>query len=162
MTFNATILETLNFTEGSFLKQGGSTLWVDGTINNTSGIIVYHAATLVGNAAGISGNGTLGTITFQVKQYGNSTLHLTDVILLDPSLTEILGVIIRDYTVRIKIPGDINGDDAANVFDLGSLGGAYGSTPESPNWNEAADLNKDNIVDVNDLIILYQNYGKAV
>jgi hypothetical protein len=162
LTFNATILDALNFTEGSFLKQEGSTLWVSGTINNTSGIITYHAASRVGNVTGISGNGTLGTITFQVQQYGSSTLHLTDIILLDPSLTEILGTIIVDYTVRIKIPGDINGDDATNVFDLGSLGKAYGSTPESPNWNAEADINKDNIIDINDLITLYQNYGITV
>jgi hypothetical protein len=162
MSFNASVLETISFSEGDFLKEGGSTLWVNGTLDNISGIIVYHAASLIGDVAGKSGSGTLGRIIFKVKQYGNSTLHLTDIILLDPALGEYPEIAIRDYTLRIKIPGDIDGDDRANVFDAALLGKAFGSTPGSPNWNPEADINKDGIVDNDDLTLISENYGKIV
>lgn len=162
ITFNASVLEAITFSEGPFLKQGGSTLWVNGTIDNTNGIIVYHAASLAGNVTGVSDKGTLGTITFEIKQYGNSTIHLTNIILLDPMLSEYIEKKIDDYTVRIKIPGDINGDDTVDIFDLALLGRAYGSTPGAPNWNAEADLNQDNIVNVVDLAFLGENHGKTV
>ena len=161
MIFNANVLEVLSFTEGSFLKHGGSTLWVNGTIDNTNGIIVYHASTLVGNVTGAGGNGALGTIPFKVKQYGNSTLHLANVILLDSTLSEYTEVTLKDYTVIIKIPGDINGDNIVHILDLNPLGKAYGSTPGTPNWNPDADINQDNIVDDADLAFLSENYGKT-
>lgn len=161
MTFNANVLEVLSFAEGPFLKHGGSTLWVNGTIDNTNGIIIYHASSLVGNVTGVSGNGAIGTITFKVKQYGNSTLHLANVILLDPTLSEYTDVTLNDYTVTIKIPGDINGDNIVHVLDLSPLGKAYGSTPDTPNWNPDADINQDNIVDDVDLALLSENYGKT-
>ena len=162
MTFNASILEATVFSEGNFLKQGGTTLWVTGTIDNANGVIGYHAASLVGNATGVSGNGALGTIVFVVEQYGNSTLHLTNVILLDSTLSEFPDIVTNDFTLRIKIPGDINGDDQANVVDLNSLGKVYGSTPTDPNWNPDADINQDGVIDGSDLALLSDNYGKAV
>lgn len=161
MTFNATILEAISFAEGSFLKESGNTLWTPGTIDNTVGIIYYHASALAGNVTGASGNGTLGTITFKVKDYGNSTLQLTEVILLDSQLKSIDKTLIHG-TVQVKIPGDVNGDRIVNILDLAALGKAYGSSPGSPNWNPQADINSDLIIDVLDLAILSKNYGKAV
>jgi hypothetical protein len=162
LTFNATILEALSFEEGPFLQLGGSTLWVNGSIDNTNGVIHYHASSLTGTATGVSGNGTLGTITFKVRRFGRSTLHLTDVILLNSSLSEIADIVLQDYALRIKIPGDINGDDANNAFDLFQLGKAYGSTPGSSNWNEDADINKDDVIDAGDLTWLNEYYGETL
>ncbi len=41
-----------------------------------------------------------------------------------------------------------------------TLGKAYGSTPSSPNWNNSADINDDDIVYAADLVLLNDNYGK--
>ena len=89
MTFNATVVEVLSLVEGPFLRQGGTTIMTRGTIDNTNGIVHRHAFSLTGPVPGVTGNGTLATITFKLKNYGNSTLHLIDVILLDSTLTEI-------------------------------------------------------------------------
>jgi len=86
MTFNPAVLEALDFVEGPFLRQGGTTIWLKGSINNNLGIIRYHACSLTGPVPGVSGNGTLGTITFRIRGYGASSLHLTDVTLLDSTL----------------------------------------------------------------------------
>jgi len=88
MSFNPAVLECVNYTEGSFLKAGGDTTWQPGTINNDAGLITPYGATLIcGN--GVSGNGTLGFITFRVKNTGASYLLLQDVLLLDSNYSRI-------------------------------------------------------------------------
>jgi parallel beta-helix repeat protein len=71
---------------------------------------------------------------------------------------------LTDGTVKIKAPlvGDINGDGIINEQDLIMLEQEYGLSPNSPNWNPNADLNKDNKVDTFDLYLLGRNYGKNV
>jgi hypothetical protein len=64
-------------------------------------------------------------------------------------------------TVRVKFLGDVNDNGFVNVFDVFSLGKAFGSSPGSPNWNEEADMNGDADVDPADLSGLVGNFGKA-
>jgi hypothetical protein len=83
LRWSPTILNVTTVTEGSFLRSGGSTLFVP-TINNTAGYILVDC-TLLGNISGASGNGVLATIQFYVKGSGNSDLDLYDTILLNSS-----------------------------------------------------------------------------
>jgi subtilisin family serine protease len=64
--------------------------------------------------------------------------------------------------IKIKIPGDINGDDTVNFNDLILLNQAYGSPIISPNWNPDCDFNRDNTIDVLDLYQLSKNYGRTI
>jgi len=160
INFNPTILEALSFEEGAFLTEKGTTLWTPGTINNTAGIIRYHASALAGDTTGANGNGTLGTITFKTKAYGKSDIQLADVILLDSHLTNI-DVTLVQGTVEVRISGDANGDRKVDAHDLLDLGKAYGSYPSKPNWNPDRDFNGDQKVDSLDLSILSSNYGKT-
>jgi hypothetical protein len=160
VSFNSTVLEAISFNEGPFLKEQGETLWTPGTINNSAGIINYHASAVVGSAAGVNGSGTVGRVTFRVIDYGDSTIQLTDVLILNSNLRDI-PKIIENGTIKIKIPGDINGDFTVNTLDLYALGRAFGSTPSSPNWNIEADVNRDLAVDVQDLQILNAHYGHS-
>ena len=160
ISFNATILEALSFEEGSFLKQKGTTLWTPSTIDNTAGIIHYHASALAGNIAGANGNGTLGTITFKTKNCGNSAIQLIEVILLDSYLTDIDKTLAHG-TAKVRIAGDANGDRKVDTFDLYRLGRAYSSDPYKPNWDPDCDFNGDERVDNIDLTILNTNYGNT-
>jgi len=94
MSFNPAVLECVNYTEGSFLKAGGGTTWQPGTINNSAGLITPYGAILNGGN-GVSGNGTLGFITFRVKNTGASYLLLQDVLLLDSNYSRIEPVTIQ-------------------------------------------------------------------
>jgi len=112
MTFNSSVLEALSFEEGSFLRTWADTnnqitLWVEGTIDNVAGIISIHGCTLTGTITGASGNGTLGTITFKVKNYGNSALNLTDILLLDSTLIEIPVNVTNGYFEFLAAPHDV-------------------------------------------------------
>jgi hypothetical protein len=160
MNFDATVLETLSFEEGLFLKEMNATLWTPGTIDNTAGVIHYHASAFAGNVTGVSGNGTLATITFKTRNFGNSTLPLTDVILLDSNLVEIEVTLIHGI-VEVKISGDVNGDIKVDVHDMPDFGKAFGSDPSKPNWNPDCDFNGDKKVDTSDLLDLSTNYGRT-
>jgi parallel beta-helix repeat protein len=64
-------------------------------------------------------------------------------------------------TVRVTIPGDINGDFKVNLQDLILLANAYGSKPGDKNWNPSADITGDNIVGPSDLAILINHFGQS-
>lgn len=55
--------------------------------------------------------------------------------------------------------GDCNMDGVINDADVAIVQAAYGSRPESPNWDERADVNRDLIVDGGDLDIVKKNLG---
>jgi len=64
------------------------------------------------------------------------------------------------FTLVIPILGDINNDGIVDIYDAIMLASAFGSKPESPNWNFRADINTDGSIDIYDAIILASNYGE--
>jgi len=62
----------------------------------------------------------------------------------------------------VTLPGDLNGDGTVDIYDAIVLGGAFGATSSSSNWNPAADINGDGVVDIYDAIILAAHFGGTV
>ena len=81
LTWDSTILEAVNITEGPFLKSGGETLFIP-RINVTEGYLTADC-TLLGNESITIRNGVLATVQFLVKEGGHCTLGLYDTILAD-------------------------------------------------------------------------------
>jgi len=81
LNWTAGLIDIVNVAEGPFLKHGGGTYFYY-DVNSTAGRLVVDC-TLLGNVPGVSGDGTLATITFNVKGVGESPLTLWDVILLN-------------------------------------------------------------------------------
>ncbi len=54
---------------------------------------------------------------------------------------------------------DINWDLEVDIFDLATVGLAFGSEPGDFNWNPDADVKKDNQIDIFDLAGVGLNYG---
>jgi hypothetical protein len=79
--WNATILDSVEVSEGSFLKSGGSTFFTYKT-NNTLGYMIVDC-TLLAQVPGVSGSGVLATIKFHVKSIGECILDLYDTILVN-------------------------------------------------------------------------------
>jgi len=77
LTFNTAILEVVNLVEGPFVKQAGGTAMTK-RLNNTVGFVMA-ACGLVGytEESGVSGDGVLATVVFEVKAEGTSPLHLS-------------------------------------------------------------------------------------
>ncbi len=63
--------------------------------------------------------------------------------------------------VAVKLLGDVDSNCLVEVRDLWAMGKAYGSIPSSPSWNEEADLNGDNAVNMTDVSSLSGNFGSA-
>lgn len=74
--WNPNILDVIDVSEGSFLKQGGSTFFWQKT-NNTVGYILVDC-TLLGNVRGVNGSGTLASVTFYAETLGSCVLDLYD------------------------------------------------------------------------------------
>jgi hypothetical protein len=81
--WNNSILDLVNVTESSFLKQMGSTFF-DYGLNETFGRVVIDC-TLLGNVVGANGNGVLVSIQFHIKNAGTCDLSLYDTKLVDTS-----------------------------------------------------------------------------
>jgi nitrous oxidase accessory protein len=66
-----------------------------------------------------------------------------------------------DGKVKVKMPGDVNGDGVVDVMDLSIIGAAYGTFEGQPGYDPDADLNEDGIVDLRDLAVVTINYGNT-
>jgi hypothetical protein len=63
-----------------------------------------------------------------------------------------------NFTVRM--PGDTNIDGIVDISDAIICSIAFGSSLGTAKWNVAADENGDNTIDIFDIILLVQNFGK--
>lgn len=87
--YDKTLLNYTGSAEGGFLSSGGTTLWLCNSYpdyNSTHGM-VYFGGSLLGYISGVTGNGTLASISFQA--FGNSTFALSEAMLLDSQLSDI-------------------------------------------------------------------------
>lgn len=102
------------------------------------------------------GKGTLFTISF--KEEGDVSIENIEA--FDNDFNQID---FRTFKTerQIRCP-DVNEDGIINIMDLATMGLAYGSTPESPNWNPNCDLNYDSVVNTLDTGILGHYMGKTV
>ena len=81
--WNASVMDLVNVTEGSFLEKAGATFF-DYRLNETFSHVVIDC-TLLGNLAGVDGNGVLASIQLHVKNEGTCDLVLYDTKLVDAS-----------------------------------------------------------------------------
>jgi hypothetical protein len=95
LKWNNTLLDATNSTEGPFLKSGGDTFF-SAKINNTAGSMLVDC-TLLGNVPGVSGNGTLASVTFFVKNSGECPLDLYNTTLINSLEQAILHQTIDGY-----------------------------------------------------------------
>ncbi|HVP93165.1 MAG TPA: dockerin type I domain-containing protein, partial [Acidobacteriota bacterium] len=59
-----------------------------------------------------------------------------------------------------ELVGDVNGDGMVNLKDVLLAGLAFGSTPDSPKWNQHADINSDNMIDMLDIYAIASHFGE--
>jgi hypothetical protein len=93
--WNASLLDWVSVEEGPFLKSGGNTFF---TYNlNITGEHLIVDCTLEGLIPGVSGNGTLATVSFYAKSVGECPLGLYDVILLNSQEQQIDCNVVSGY-----------------------------------------------------------------
>jgi hypothetical protein len=158
LNYSATILEGLEIQEGAFLSGAGSTLVLKKEINNTLGF-VQLSVTLT-SPASANGNGTLGTITFNVTSIGSTPLTLVETSLTDPTSQRLNYTTENGFFSNKPLQsGDLNDDGIVDIYDVEIAALAFGATPDNPRWNARADLNYDGIIDLYDLILIILNFN---
>ncbi len=126
----------------------------EGSISETFNVAVYHNLTgwvLIGNQTVFNlAAGANETLTFNWNITGlpvglyaiNATASATDEVDVEDNT--------QTSTVKLNIPGDVDGDDDVDVGDQRKMQIALFSVPGSHNWNPYADIDGDLYVDVGD------------
>ena len=99
--FNPAVLQALSSSEGAFLPSGGTTFFIPGAIDNSSGLISFIADTLIGPIPGVSGTGTLASISFSAFSAGTSALTLSNILFLDSEFEDIENITSVGGTVSV-------------------------------------------------------------
>jgi parallel beta-helix repeat protein len=66
-----------------------------------------------------------------------------------------------DGWVLVTIPGDVDGNHKVDIKDILIVAKAFGTNPQSPNWNPNADVDCNDKVDIKDILITAKNFGKT-
>ena len=150
IVFNPQVLGAVSVAEGDFLsKDGGNTLFLQGTINNVSGTITGVNQVFLGDG-GVSGTGKLLSITFEAKATGRERLRLHNLSLGSANGDNIPYALVTNPIITVGASRDINGDGSVNISDLILVSQNLGSS------NPQADINNDGEVNIFDLIAVAQ------
>jgi hypothetical protein len=116
-----------------------------------------------GSYPGVSGNGTLASIDFNVLAYGETVLNITHATTyaLD-SNGDPMTVTIENGYFSNAIPGDFDLDKDVDPDDYAVFAGAYGSSTGQPSYNPQCDFDNDGDIDPDDYAVFAGNYGKSV
>ena len=139
----------------------------------------WAAESVLGDYAGVSGNGSLLDIQFDIIGYGHTYIHVNYTGSMPTELINSTGSSVPFATengyFRNTIPGDLE-DDVGNPapdgdvdrYDFFAFLGPYGSSEGAPNYNILADLEDDvggppdGDVDRYDFFAFLGNYGRSV
>ena len=160
LAFNPDVLEAVEVNEGDFLKTDGGTIFFQqGTIDNTEGKIAGLSAALI-SKGGVSGVGTLLSVTFSAKAGGDSQFSLHNY-QLGSSSGEVIPADVRDFTITVesKLAWDVNADGQVSVLDLILVAQRVGETTTA---NSEFDVNDDGIISILDLILVAQHLGESI
>ena len=157
--FDPEVLEAVEAREGDFLKTGGgTTFFQQGTIDNTVGKITGLSAALI-SADGITGSGSLLSVTFSAKAGGESQMALHN-FQLGSSTGEVIPAGVRNLTIIVESQPtwDVNADGQVSVLDLILVAQRFGETAAA---NSEVDVNDDGIISILDLILVAQHMGES-
>jgi hypothetical protein len=62
--------------------------------------------------------------------------------------------------VRVKKMGDVNGDCIVDIRDLTTAILAFRTFPGRPGWNPEMDLDRNNIIDLRDFVIIILHFHR--
>ena len=104
---------------------------------------------------GGTGDGTLGTVTFEVLNVQNSTVGVSGYLVATNGLRSLPTFV----SARVIIPifGDVNKDGVVNILDLVVVASSFGQTVSE--GGNPADVNQDGVVNIIDLVKIAGAFG---
>ena len=160
ISFDPNVLEAVEVTEGNFLKsEGTDTFFQGGRIDNAVGKITGLSSARVAED-GVSGTGTLLSITFMARAGGETQLTLEN-FEFGTINGDIIPTVPPNITINIgEYPAwDVNQDGRVSILDLILVAKDFGAgTPA----NLRTDVNRDGVINIQDLIIVAQHFGETI
>jgi hypothetical protein len=192
LSYDTTILDALDVSEGPFMRDVGLAVVVKSEINDcyepTSGR-VWFAMVVCGNVC-VNGSGTLATVTFNATAAGECSLDLHSILPFMPDKVKlstcggehIPNVAMDGYVVVSSDPcdppenpppdpppnpsttpnPDVNGDGVVDILDLAIVASVYGTSVGQSYYNPSADLDQNGKINISDLAIVARNFGKTL
>jgi len=163
LTFNPAMIEASTVNVEPFFN--GSYNIVEATIKNEKGF-VFVQVDLIDPPA--NGSGTLARITFRVKKGVVSpdpplacNLAFYDSKLLKVGDVEIDHDVVDGTYSYEPIEGDLNMDGIVELYDLVRTAQAFGLKLGDPGWDPYADLIRDDVINILDIIVVASNFGST-
>ena len=160
IAFDPTMLEAVEVSEGNFLNpEGSATFFQEGRIDNATGKITKLSSARL-SEAGVSGSGTLLSVTFTAKTAGQTQLRLDNFQLAAVTGTPITAgphEIVITIEERLAT-ADVNRDGQVSILDMVLVARRFGETVPA---NSAVDVNGDGVISILDLIIVASNLGES-
>jgi len=144
MPINVTVLN-----QGHFLETLNITLYANTTIIQAQEIELpigrSKTVTFEWNTTGIPlGNYTIKTVADVVD---NETIVTNNAFIYG--------------TVKLSIPGDINGDGIVNIRDIYIAARAFGTKLGDDRWDSNADITEDRVINIHDIFAISKEFGKS-
>ena len=186
ITYNPKVLKFMGATEGDFLKggPGADTVFAyapgNGMVSasqarigrTTDATTDPPTQTLTAPVPGVTGAGVLMTVEFQLREFAEEALGLSNIQLSNSQLSATTDpasqasrvsyhVVVNPIVATHRFPAvDVNRDGMVNVMDLVVIAGSLGAVP----GNSRSDVNNDGFINVLDLMAVASNgsWGKAV
>ncbi|RKU36051.1 hypothetical protein C6496_14260 [Candidatus Poribacteria bacterium] len=160
IAFDAAVVEAIEVSEGDFLNpEGSATFFQKGSIDNATGKITKLSSARL-SETGVSGRGTLLSVTFTAKTAGQTQLSLENFQLasitgesIPAGLPEIVITIEGQLTT-----GDVNRDGQVSILDMVLVARQLGETVPP---HSAVDVNGDGVISILDLILVASHLGEA-
>ena len=160
IAYDPAMLEAIAVSEGDFLNlQGETTFFQKGRIDNATGKIAKLSSARL-SEDGVSGTGTLLSVTFRAKTAGQTQLRLENFQLAAITGTSIVA---GPHEVTISVErqlatGDVNRDGQVSILDMVLVARQFGETVPA---NSAVDVNGDGAISILDLIIVASHLGES-
>ncbi len=161
IAYDPAVLEAIEVNEGDFLKADGvDTYFLQGSIDNAAGKINGLSSARI-SSDGVTGTGTLLSVTFLAKIDGDTRLTLNN-FQFGTITSETIPAGPREVSITIKTQfavGDVNRDGQVTVLDIISVARNFG---EDASANPQADVNGDGEINIQDLVLVAQNMDESI
>jgi len=148
MSFNSSIVEFVNVTEGEFLMDQPEGTSGESRIENEEGYALFSWLT-IGKYDGVGGSGTLATVEFLTLAKGESTLNITSSHTYLQEMASIAGGYIPQKIPCTLVNGFVNSLLTPPVAD-------FTYSPETPQRNAAITFNASASDDEDGYIVSYE------
>jgi parallel beta-helix repeat protein len=134
--------------------------------NNTEhfNVTIYANTTLIHTFEDItltSRNSTTITFTCNTTGWAKGNYTLTAVADTVLGETDTADNTFIGGRVMVTLPGDVDGDQDVDIFDIVRMAGVYGISAPDIRYNPNCDIDGDNDIDIFDIVIAAGHYGES-